>query len=137
MKFWTDRPLFSWRNSHLKKVRAQSTQTPFCMHFFDLYEFRPTNSTSNGSTFKPYLIKNYDFYSCNDHCNKDDPKYCDTNSKVFSHFIFVLSKWLRIILGTRSEELEHASLLNTVVSIKTQLYENRFTSGTSINHILP
>ena len=23
-KFWTSRPLFSWRNSHLKKVRADS-----------------------------------------------------------------------------------------------------------------
>ena len=24
-KFWTSRPLFSWRNSHLKKVRADSS----------------------------------------------------------------------------------------------------------------
>ena len=27
-KFWTSRPLFSWRNSHLKKVRADSALPP-------------------------------------------------------------------------------------------------------------
>ena len=27
-KFWTSRPLFSWRNSHLKKVLAHITPSP-------------------------------------------------------------------------------------------------------------
>ena len=27
-KFWTSRPLFSWRNSHLKKVQAESVPRP-------------------------------------------------------------------------------------------------------------
>ena len=63
-KFWTSRPLFSWRNSHLKKVRADSAPRPnrvkykqflywnpwtlkYQRHWFDLILIRQKTSCKN------------------------------------------------------------------------------------------